>query len=155
MPADEQKMPQVIIPPEMQAEIDANPELAKAMAGFKESALNAIQGVEDGRYKSFEDAMHALTGNRPTKIFIERRYPVKHGYCLSVRPDPKGDGLLAMISDGIPNKHRDITLLDVTRCRNKEQAEAWFERQVMLEPWADVIDEPEEPGPGTQDDGED
>lgn len=56
--------------PEAQAQIDADPVLAEAMVGLKEAFLNAMQGVEDGRYKTFEDAMEAITGSRPVPIDI-------------------------------------------------------------------------------------
>lgn len=163
MADDDDKIPQVVIPPDMQAEIDANPELAKAMQGMTEALKNAMQGVKDGRYASFEDAMEALTGQRPEKYFAQPRYPLKHGYCLSGGPDPRGDGMMAIISDGHPQMDADVTILDVKRVKSREEAEIWFKRQTILEPWADSKEPPvlvweekgEEAGPATQDDGDD
>lgn len=138
MADDDDLIPQVIMMPECEADIAANPELAKAMQGMKEALLNAMQGVKDGRYATFDDAMEALTGQRPIKHEILPRYPLKHGYCLAAGPDPSGDGIMAIISDGHPRMHADCTILDVTRVKTQQEAEMWFERQCILEPWCDT-----------------
>ena len=36
---------------------------------FSEHVRNAMQGVSDGRYATFEDAMEAISGTRPREIF--------------------------------------------------------------------------------------
>lgn len=137
----EDKIPQVIMPPDMQAELDANPELAKAMQGMKEAMLNAMQGVEDGRYASFEDAMEALTGHRPVKHVFKQCYETKYGYRYAIGPDPSGDGYMAVISDGDPRQDPECIILDVTRVKTREEGEAWANRQIVLEPWVDSADE--------------
>lgn len=134
--ADEDDIPRVEMSDAMRADIEKNPELAKAMRAFSEAALNAMQGVQDGRYANFEDAMEALCGQRPTKL--EPRYPKKYGYYLSLTIDPRGDGYMASITDGHPaHGHKDITFLTLGRFKSEEEARSWFELQCAMEPWAD------------------
>lgn len=141
MVADEKEfMPKVIMLPEAQAEIDAaiaeDPELGAAITAFKESAMNAMQGVHDGRYKSFEEAMEALTGQRPELVLP--RYETRFGYFLTIGPNPKGDGVMAVITDGsVKQGHVPVHVLDVDIFKTAEDAQMWFKRQCMLEPWAD------------------
>ncbi|HEY4355975.1 MAG TPA: hypothetical protein VGN16_09525 [Acidobacteriaceae bacterium] len=140
MPDEDDKSPSVVIMPTAQAQIDADPQLAKAMQGFREAALNAMQGVKDGRYRTFEEGMEALTGHKPEPVVP--RYQVRFGYYMCVGPDPAGgDLLMAIISDGNPKEgHSPIEILDVDRFRTKEEADKWFETQCILEPWADTED---------------
>lgn len=134
------KIPQVIMLPEAQAQIDADPALAKALGGLRESLLNAMQGVKDGRYKSFDDAMEAMTGNRPTAI--EPPNPPRFGYFLSLGPNPTGDGLMGVISDGTPQRgHSPIEVLDVEIFSTREEAKEWFDSRCMLLPYETDEDE--------------
>lgn len=122
--------------PEAQAQIDADPKLAKAMVSIKEVLLNAHQGVKDGRYKSLDDAVEAMTGQRPTEVTPP--HPPQHGYFASIAPDPKGDGWMCVISDGHPKRgHSPVALLDLDRFRTREDAQAWFERRCVELPWED------------------
>lgn len=75
MSKDPEEIPQVILDPSVQAQIDADPELAEAFKAFSEAARNAMQGVSDGRYKSFEDAIEAITGSRPEAISDDEVLP--------------------------------------------------------------------------------
>lgn len=54
--------------PEVEASMAADPELAKAMRELSAIMRQAFAGVQSGQYKSMDDAMEALTGNRPKKI---------------------------------------------------------------------------------------
>jgi hypothetical protein len=139
--AEEEELPTIIMLPEAQREIDANPELAKAMPGLAESLKNALQGVKDGRYKSFEDAMQAMTGERPRQI--DPPHPPKHGYYLSTMPAKDGDGLIAVITDGHPQKgDKDIEVLDVNRCATQAAARVWYQDRCPMLPWEDRNSEP-------------
>lgn len=64
------KTPEVILSPHAQAQVDADPDLAKAMREFSALARQAMQDVEDGRYKSFDEAM-AAKGLEATKIDLD------------------------------------------------------------------------------------
>lgn len=61
-------IPEVVIPDHIKEDMAKDPELAKALMGFIVSAKNAMQAVEDGRYKSFEDAIEDMTGSRPERV---------------------------------------------------------------------------------------
>lgn len=52
----------------VKAQMEADPEKAKALRSFMEVLVAAQNGVREGRYKTFDEAMFALTGSRPTKI---------------------------------------------------------------------------------------
>lgn len=128
------KIPQVIWMPEAKESVEKDPALAKAMTGITEVFKNAMQGVQDGRYKSFEDAVEAMSGIRPEKI--EAPNPPKYGYYLSTNKNPKGDGLLAVISDGHPQRgHQDIEICDVEVVKNIKEAKAWYRQRCRDLPW--------------------
>lgn len=67
MSADSEKPKdlQIIIAPELQAQLDADPELAEAMRELFASFRQAHHAVETGTHKSFDEAMEAITGHRP------------------------------------------------------------------------------------------
>lgn len=130
----DEKIPQVILLPGAQAQVDADPKLAKALGGLKESLLNAMQGVQDGRYKSFDDAMEAMTGSRPEAI--PPPHPPRHGYYLATMPNPKGPGFMAVISDGSPQMgHDPVEIMDMDRFDTLEDARAWFEARCVEMPY--------------------
>lgn len=64
----EPKEPTVIIADEVKEEMEKDPDLAEALRDFAAMARQAMQGVQDGKYKSFDDAMEAISGSRPVKI---------------------------------------------------------------------------------------
>lgn len=139
MAGEDEFNPQVLMTPEVQAEMDkaiaGDPELGKAITAFKEAAMNAMQGMKDGRYASFEDAMEAITGERP-KV-VEPPNPPKHGYFSGIGRDPAGDGYLCIITDGNPkdSSHDPITVMDVGRFRTEAEAEVWAKETVSDLPW--------------------
>jgi len=65
---DKDKEPRVEMMPEVAAKIAADPELKAAMGPVLETLYTAMQGVKEGKYASFPDAMFALTGEYPTRI---------------------------------------------------------------------------------------
>lgn len=129
-------MPQVVIPPAMQAQMDADPALAAAMRDMSATMKDAMQGVADGRYKSFDDAMEAMTGSRPEKV--QPPHPPKHGYYLSCDKNPKGDGYMAIITDGHPKAgHIDIVIHDMEIFPSVKAARRWYRRRCSELPWED------------------
>lgn len=58
MPDD--KTPEIIIMPEAQARIDADPELAKMVRDMSAMLRQVMQGVKDGKYASFDEGCRAL-----------------------------------------------------------------------------------------------
>ena len=59
-----------------------------------------------------------------------------HGYFLTIGPDPKGRGLLAIISDGTPQMgHDPVTVLSLTVVENEAAARTWFEEVKETRPW--------------------
>lgn len=60
----------------------------------------------------------------------------RHGYYLTTGPDPKGRGLIAVISDGTPQLgHDPVTVLDVEVVPDVEAARAWFSVAKITRPW--------------------
>ena len=45
-----------------------DPKMAAALREFGEIFRTAMQGIKDGRYPSFDEAMFQLTGERPTPV---------------------------------------------------------------------------------------
>jgi hypothetical protein len=131
--------PVLVIAPEAQAMIDADPELAKVWRGFSEVMRNAMQGVNDGRYPSFDDAMEAMTGQRPERVAPPN--PPKYGYFLSAGGPSNADGVMAMITDGHPKRgHTDFKIMAGKRFKTEAEAEAWFEEVVPSLPWREDDD---------------
>lgn len=50
---------------DVKAQMEADPEKAKALRSFMEVLVAAQTGLREGRYKTFDEAMLALTGVRP------------------------------------------------------------------------------------------
>lgn len=60
----------------------------------------------------------------------------RYGYYLSVGPNPNGPGLLAVMSDGQPQLgHASCEILTVEVLKDRDEAEAWFERMKLTRPW--------------------
>ncbi len=66
--SDKDKMPTVRLHPEVQADMDADPELAAAIKKFSIDAKNAMQAVMDGRHPDFNTAMVALGYDPPEPV---------------------------------------------------------------------------------------
>lgn len=60
MSENDKKTPKVVYDPHVQAQMEKDPELAKAMREFSALAQQAMQSVIDGRYANFDEAMNAL-----------------------------------------------------------------------------------------------
>lgn len=54
--------------PQVQEQMDKDPAAAAAMKSFLEVLHQAHAGVQAGQYKTIDDGIEALTGNRPRKI---------------------------------------------------------------------------------------
>lgn len=68
MSEDKDKEPQVVYSNQVKEKMEEDPELAKVMREFSACALQAMEGVKAGRYKSFDEAMEAITGQKPTRL---------------------------------------------------------------------------------------
>jgi hypothetical protein len=65
-----------------------------------------------------------------------RGHEPKHGYFLTVGPDPKGRGWLAVLSDGTPQLgHTDIEVLTLEILPTRKAAKKWFRECVITKPW--------------------
>lgn len=63
--SEKDKEPTVIYSDQVKDQMAQHPEIAKHLREFAANARQAMQGVKDGQYKSFDDAMEAITGQRP------------------------------------------------------------------------------------------
>lgn len=61
----------IVILPDVQAAIDADPELAKAMRELSAAFHQAWHAVETGQHATFDDAMEAITGLRPARVTLD------------------------------------------------------------------------------------
>lgn len=61
----------IVIPDDVQAQLDADPKMAEAMRGIFASMRQAHADVASGKYAAFDDAMEAITGNRPEPVELE------------------------------------------------------------------------------------
>lgn len=72
MADDDKKDWKMEILPEFLNDLDQisqdDPQSAAALREMLANMRQAIEGVNAGRYKSFEDGVEAITGQRPTKI---------------------------------------------------------------------------------------
>ena len=56
--------------PQVQAQMDNNSDLAEAMRDFLANVRQALNDVKTGKYNSFDDAMEAITGERPQLVTV-------------------------------------------------------------------------------------
>lgn len=55
---------------------------------------------------------------------------------LTVGPDPKGRGLLAIISEGSPQRgDKNVTVCTLELVKNMKQAKKWFRQMMAERPW--------------------
>lgn len=55
---------------------------------------------------------------------------------LTVGDDPKGRGLLAIMSRGSPQRgDKNVTVLTLEVVKNMKEAKAWFRRMKIEQPW--------------------
>jgi hypothetical protein len=67
----EKKEPTVEWSDQVREAAERDPKIADLLRDFGAKARQAMQMVEAGQYKSFDDAMEALTGERPQKIELD------------------------------------------------------------------------------------
>jgi hypothetical protein len=57
-------------------------------------------------------------------------------FYLTVEPDPESGTLIAIISQGHPQRgDEEVTVCDVRRVQPYSGAEAWFKKQCITRPW--------------------
>jgi hypothetical protein len=57
-------------------------------------------------------------------------------FYLSMGPDPKGRGVLAVISLGSPQRgDKDVTVCTLEIVKNRKEAKQWFRRMMIERPW--------------------
>lgn len=76
--ADQDKIPQVIVAPEAQSVLDADPALAEAFKEIAARLRQAMQSVKDGRYATFDEAAAAV-GLQSRPVLDEHGEPVYAG----------------------------------------------------------------------------
>jgi hypothetical protein len=69
--SDETEKDTVIYSEKIKEQMAADPDLAEAMREFAACCRQAQQAVKDGRYATFDDAMEAITGNRPEPVDVD------------------------------------------------------------------------------------
>lgn len=62
---------EIVIHPAVEAQMAEDPEMAEALRGFMATMHQANYAMQMGQYHSMEDAIEALTGNRPEFISAE------------------------------------------------------------------------------------
>lgn len=62
------KDPDIVLSKQVKDTMAEDPELAAALRELFANMRQAMQSVKEGRYKSLDDAMEAITGQRPTPI---------------------------------------------------------------------------------------
>ena len=71
MSIEEDKDIEVILSDSVQEQMDEDPELAKAMKEMIANFHQAMDSVKRGQHKTFDEAMEAITGQRPVPIDID------------------------------------------------------------------------------------
>lgn len=57
-------------------------------------------------------------------------------YYLTCGDDPKGRGILAIISRGSPQRgDKEVTVCDIEVCKNMKAAKKWYRRQMKTRSW--------------------
>jgi hypothetical protein len=60
-------------------------------------------------------------------------------YYLTYDKNPKGKGILAIISLGSPQRgDAETTICDIEICKNVKAAKKWYARQMKTKPWQKV-----------------
>ena len=68
--ADDDEL-KIEISDQVQEQMDKDPKLKKVLGELFANFHQAAAGVQNGQYKSFDDAMEAITGERPKKVDLE------------------------------------------------------------------------------------
>lgn len=119
--------------PEAQAQFEKMPDDAKAAVRDMSAQLRqAFQDTNAGRYASFEDAIEALTGQKPEPL----GYKWKHGPYVTVSPHPRRPGKwIAILTDGSYHEGHDVTILTMETLDRKDDARAWMDKMCVEQPW--------------------
>lgn len=57
-------------------------------------------------------------------------------FYLTTGPDPKGRGLMAIVTLGQPQRgDKNVQVLDVELVKDQQEAEEWFARVLKERPW--------------------
>lgn len=81
-----------------------------------------------------DDAMEALTGTRPEMVKMPG--DPQYGFFLTMGPNPKGSGVLAVCTDGHPkNGDPECIVLDMSVVETEEAGRKWFHLVCMTRPW--------------------
>jgi hypothetical protein len=60
-------------------------------------------------------------------------------YYLTCGDNPKGRGILAIISLGSPQRgDAEVTVCDLEICKNMKAAKKWYRRQMKTKPWEKI-----------------
>jgi hypothetical protein len=60
---------EIVLSDEVKADMKADPDIAAAIGGLMEAMRQADHGVRSGKYASIDDALEAITGNRPEVVY--------------------------------------------------------------------------------------
>lgn len=66
--SEEEKEYKVIYSDLVKKQMEEDPELAKAIREFTAAMRQALHAVETGQHKTLDDAVEAITGNRPVPV---------------------------------------------------------------------------------------
>lgn len=67
-PWEEPKELEILQSEQVKTALADDPEAAEALRDFSATLRQAYQGLKEGKYETFEDAMEALTGKRPERV---------------------------------------------------------------------------------------
>lgn len=67
----EPKELEIVIPDEIQKQLDDDPELAEYIRGVLAGFRQAAEGVKSGRYASVEEGVEAITGLRVESVDLD------------------------------------------------------------------------------------
>ena len=62
---------EIIMSDEVAAQMADDPEMAAALREISAAFRQAHHAVQSGQHGTFEDAMEAITGNRPEPVFLD------------------------------------------------------------------------------------
>jgi len=66
--ADDDKELKIKVSDQVKKDMEKNPELKKVLGELFANFHQAADAVKRGQYKSFDDAMEGITGQRPQKV---------------------------------------------------------------------------------------
>lgn len=69
--SDDDKKFRIEVSPQAQAKVDSDPALAEVMREMMKSFDAAMEALATGKFETFEDAMEAITGQRPKPLSFD------------------------------------------------------------------------------------